>query len=229
MHLQSIRHKSYLHLPQLAKQTPGHIVQKDTVSMPHEFAALELQWHERQKELPTTVKSGLLNIIAAPTTTSFAPDTSVKDLIEGFLRIDTPQKNVFAPQFMSIAPPLLPVEDELIWFDLTNPAWHKPIYDTTISSSSNVSSEAKRLIALAFNEALNIHDRQVLLTELEKDPNMVYHIGLTPAKLPDLVENNPLVAIEILLKLMHSTQITEYFNVLVNMEMSLYSMEVVNR
>ncbi|XP_037045359.1 CCR4-NOT transcription complex subunit 11 [Bradysia coprophila] len=212
---------------ELAKQTPGQILTQDIMKLNADFTALKVQNYERQKELPTTVKSSLMNIVPAPSSTP--SDNSILEMMEGYVKNETPQKSIFTPQFMTIAPPLLEVEDELVWFDFTNPAWHKPMYDTTISSPNIVNSDAKRLIALAFNEALNIQDRQLLLAELEKDPNIVYHIGLTPAKLPDLVENNPLVAIEILLKLMHSTQITEYFNVLVNMEMSLYSMEVVNR
>ncbi|XP_030387445.1 CCR4-NOT transcription complex subunit 11 [Scaptodrosophila lebanonensis] len=129
--------------------------------------------------------------------------------------------------FLSIAPPLMNFEDELLWFDVSLSNSAKILFD---DKSNYVTPNTKHLIEQAFIQPLSPQDQQILREYLPREnQNIAHQYGLTPTKLPQLVENNPLISIEILLKLMQTTDITEYFHILVNMDITLHSMEVVNR
>lgn len=135
----------------------------------------------------------------------------------------------FSPQLVSPSPPLFGLFDnEIEWIhaDLFN---HAVTWDYSMCVASSQELVVRSYMAKAFKGPLMPSQTKAVLAELNNNPKLVYHCGITPPKLPELVENNPLIAIQVLLKLMSSPDIAEYFSQLVHMDMSLHSMEVVNR
>ncbi|XP_027180142.1 CCR4-NOT transcription complex subunit 11-like [Coffea eugenioides] len=132
------------------------------------------------------------------------------------------------PQWIRPRPPRLPVlEGELVWLNPDNT--HELMWDHGMCADTSRGAAVRDLIAKALKGPLAPAQQEQVLLELANDPKLVYHCGLTPRKLPELVENNPVIAVEVLIKLANSPEIEEYFTVLVSMDMSLHSMEVVNR
>lgn len=216
----------------LLKKTATQIINSDyTLHSPVDLSKLQLSLVEKTSELPLTSKAAISIIVPGFENSKKDSNTTFdKNLIKLLASGDNaPINKVYMPEFVSLAPPLSNCQDEPVWLNPITPSEHSVAYDSSMCMTSKKNYETRKLITKAYETALTLAQQQTLLTELANDSKLVHHIGLTPKKLPDLVENNPLIAIEILLKLMQSKQITEYFSVLVNMEMSLHSMEVVNR
>eukprot|EP01128_Nolandella_sp_AFSM9_P004322 TRINITY_DN1916_c0_g1_i1.p1 TRINITY_DN1916_c0_g1~~TRINITY_DN1916_c0_g1_i1.p1 ORF type:complete len:537 (+),score=113.55 TRINITY_DN1916_c0_g1_i1:88-1698(+) len=140
---------------------------------------------------------------------------------------------LFAPPFATIAPPLLrPRDSELEWLDLTlHPSlvWD----DTQVDAAPSLTAEEDEIILLideAANGPLLPKLTHKLLLGIEKNPLLVSQSSLRPLVLPKLIEHNPVIAVQVILSFINQPDtIVLYFAELINMDMSLHSMEVVNR
>ena len=149
------------------------------------------------------------------------------------LLVNNVMEQTIRPEYLRLVPPLHECTiDELVWLSPTLNIDHTTslfAWNDLLCTSNTINFEIRQLVDKVYQGAINLQQQQKLLDELNNDPELVHHIGLIPSKLPLLVENNPLISISCLLKLISSNQITEYLQVLVNMNVSLHSIEVVNR
>lgn len=86
----------------------------------------------------------------------------------------------------------------------------------------------KKYLHRATKYTLKNPDQSYLISGLHKDKELVFHIDMTPSLLPELIINNVPVAIELLICMTNTAEITKYYDVLTNMKMSVPLLEVFN-
>lgn len=136
----------------------------------------------------------------------------------------------FTPAFVRIPPPFLPIElesKELRWID-PEPL-HEIIWDPEMGMKGERGAELRDIISKAIKSPIPEKQIMKVCQMLNDDPKLVHLCGITPQKLPELVNNNAALATEILLKLMSSNQMPKYLDALVNMDMNLQSIDIVSR
>jgi hypothetical protein len=144
------------------------------------------------------------------------------------------------PEYLRLVPPLHESSiDELVWLmpdddddDNNNSNKHNRsllTWDSSICIIHSIHEEIRQLMDRAYQGTLNLQQQQKLIDELDTHPDFIEHIGLSPSNLHLLVEHSPSISIQCLLKLISTDRMNEYLLTFIDMEMSLHSIEVINR
>jgi hypothetical protein len=216
---------------ELSKKSPRELIATYestslSLSLPSDIATLVESYVDRQPPLASPFKRSAIipPIIEDPEEEiEDAPKVDLEPL-ELFL-------SGFEPSFIRPLPPLFSLDPKQLYWQTPSrdppPLQFEEISHTSFESTAPYTLTS--LMKLACRDTLTVEQQRQIQALLDSNNKKVQNCGLTPAQLPDLIEKNPLIAIEVLLKLMSSNQIPEYFQILLNMPMSLHSMEVVNR
>jgi len=137
-------------------------------------------------------------------------------------------KLIFIPPTVNPVPPLYPFhKKEVIWIK-PKEITHKLEWDYNMGKNFSKRDKIRHLMDLSLKTQLNIHQQELVIQELKKDRKLKYICDITYEKFPKLVENNSKIAIVVLRQLINSPKFNNYLQILVNINVSLASMEVVN-
>ena len=172
------------------KKTLRQILNSDSSTLPlADVTSLQLGVTERFSEFTPTVKSRIPVVFPYPEIRPLGLDAptlpesnTIKKTSEALLTgSNAPVQQTTGPEFLRLAPPLF-CGDEIVWLDPVGESDHVIAYDGTVCIPRGAGSEARRLISQAFTGSLTLLQQSRLLSELERDSRLVYHIGITPNK-----------------------------------------------
>ena len=102
----------------------------------------------------------------------------------------------------------------------------EPYWDFNMVSEQFNYAQMKKYLNRACKTPLKLQEAHQLKKGLQADKEMVFHIDMSPAKLPDLVIHNPTIAKELLICMTNSAEISKYYDVLTQMKLSISLLEV---
>eukprot|EP00347_Sterkiella_histriomuscorum_P008145 403346208 len=146
---------------------------------------------------------------------------------------DELQSHYFPPNILRPLPveELEPADsgyDDMETFWLVPGMLPEPYWDFNMGMDFNY-YQMRQLLNLAVKTQLKDEEQKKLIKGLKTDPELVFHIRMTPQKLPSLIMNNQHIALELLICMTTTMRITDYYDVLSSMKLSSNSIEVFNR
>ncbi|KAK9836446.1 hypothetical protein WJX74_000798 [Apatococcus lobatus] len=132
-----------------------------------------------------------------------------------------------APYILPPPPLLLPLEGEVRWMQPEVP--YELLWDPAVERDGGRAKQVREQLLAATREPLVPTRQRDLLTALTEDSGLAQRCCIAPVQLPSLVEHNPNVAVQVLVQLLQTDRAPIFLQTLISMDLTLHSMEVVNR
>jgi len=222
------------------KKTPTEILRADMQFLESEFDKLGREpqsLRDKLKELQTAFEDERKNAFGGFLSKGISPVVAVPNeqyastepFDDGKQETHELSPLRFEPLFDRPRPPALPLLEDEMTFLISDGYFTDLALDAGISSPQAM--ELRELILKAYKSRLNVEQSNQVLALLRGDERLLYRSGLapTPERLQPLVDNNPTIAEHCLIALMGTPHAPEFLNALINLQLSLHSMELVNK